>query len=253
MILTFHQVRIFKTKKCRQNAGYTATRCRYLNVRQSLTRISVAADLPEFLAYSYVGPLFRYRCLTSVTPSGGNVPFGQTESRITRLYRPFCAVQLRSGMVEFRSIKTKRGSVMRGILLGVLVFAFGVAHAAPGTGGPDLSAIKGGVNPRNNPALMTDTLDASMRANIQGVAQRGMDITNVCVGYARDYGMAALNAQIANYRKQGGAGGAAEASQTPRFQAYADEVSNAAYDYCARVGVKLGGQVSSDVAYARKW
>ncbi|WP_244912060.1 hypothetical protein [Burkholderia aenigmatica] len=125
--------------------------------------------------------------------------------------------------------------------------------SVPDTGGPDLSAIEAGVNPRNNPALMTDTLDASMRANMQGAAQRGMDITNVCVGYARDYGMAALNAQIASYRKQGGAGGATEASQTPRFQAYADEVSNAAYDYCARVGVKLGGQVSNDVAYARKW
>lgn len=156
-------------------------------------------------------------------------------------------------MVEFRPIKTKRGNVMRGILLVVLAFALGVAHAAPGTGGPDLSAIKGGVNPRNNPALMTDTLDASMRANMQGFAQRGMDITNVCVGYARDYGMAALNAQIASYRKQGGAGGAAEASQTPQFQAYADEVSNAAYDYCAREATKLGGKVSGDVIYARKW
>lgn len=142
---------------------------------------------------------------------------------------------------------------MKGILLVVLAFAFGVAHAAPGNTGPDLTAIKGGVNPRSNPTLMTDTLDSSMRANMQGFAQRGMDITNVCVGYARDYGMAALNAQIANYRKQGGAGGAVEASQTPRFQAYANEVSNAAYDYCARVGEKLGGQVSRDVIYARKW
>ncbi|WP_232458247.1 hypothetical protein [Burkholderia ubonensis] len=124
--------------------------------------------------------------------------------------------------------------------------------SARDTGGPDLSGIKGGVNPRNNPALMTDTLDASMRANMQGIGQRGMDITNVCVGYARDYGMAALNAQIANYRNHGGAGGAAEASQTPQFQAYADAVSNAAYDYCARVGAKLGGQVSSEVIYTRK-
>ncbi|WP_253566728.1 hypothetical protein ABEG10_21370 [Burkholderia cenocepacia] len=127
------------------------------------------------------------------------------------------------------------------------------AVSVPDTGAPDLSGINGGVNPRSNPALMTDTLDASMRANMQGFAQRGMDITNVCVGYARDYGMAALNAQIASYRNQGGAGGAVEASQTPRFQAYANEVSNAAYDYCARVGEKLGGQISRDVIYARKW
>lgn len=142
---------------------------------------------------------------------------------------------------------------MRGILVAVLAFAFGVAHAAPGSAGPDLSAIKGGVNPRSNPALMTDTLDASMRANMQGFAQRGMDVTNVCVGYARDYGMSALNAQIANYRKQDGAGGAVEASQSPGFQAYADKVSYAAYDYCAREAIKLGGKVSSDVIYARKW
>ncbi|MCG0577092.1 hypothetical protein L6Q82_03970 [Burkholderia cenocepacia] len=135
----------------------------------------------------------------------------------------------------------------------VLAFALGVAHAAPGTGGPDLSAINGGVNPRNNPALMTNTLDASMRANMQGFAQRGMDVTNVCVGYARDYGMSALNAQIVNYRKQGGAGGAVEATQSPGFQAYADKVSYAAYDYCAREAIKLGGKVSSDVIYARKW
>ncbi len=71
MALTFHQVRIFKTKKCRQNAGYPATRCRYLNVSQSLAGIGVADDFQEFLAYSYVGPLLRYRRLTAVTPCGG--------------------------------------------------------------------------------------------------------------------------------------------------------------------------------------
>lgn len=78
MILTFRRVRIFKTKKCRQNAGYPATRCRYLNVTQSLAGIGVAADLPEFLAYSYVGPIFRFRRLTAVTPAGSNARFGLT-------------------------------------------------------------------------------------------------------------------------------------------------------------------------------
>jgi hypothetical protein len=42
-------------------------------------------------------------------------------------------------------------------------------------------------------------------------------------------------------------------SQTPRFQEYADKVSSAAYEYCTRQATSLGGQVSSDVVYARKW
>ncbi|WP_321873222.1 hypothetical protein [Burkholderia ubonensis] len=58
---------------------------------------------------------------------------------------------------------------------------------------------------------------------------------------------------IANFRNPGGAGGAEEASQTPQFQAYADKVSETAYEYCARKATKLGGQVSSDVIDGRKW